>query len=63
MGHSVRLVLTAKTEVNGIIANIGTENCGIGMKGSGQVQTIAYSQIREYHDGRLSKKAEIATGV
>lgn len=63
VGHSVRLVLMDKSVVRGKIAKIGSEDVEIGLEGSGQIQPIAYSQVREYHDGRLSKTAKIATGV
>lgn len=63
IGHSVHLVLTDKAHVRGVIATIGNEDTGIGLEGSGQVQTVSYSNISEYHNGKLSKAGKIGWGV
>ena len=63
VGHSVRLVLTDDSQLKGIIAKLGNEDVEIGVEGSGEVQTVAYSQIREYHNGKLSKGAKTGWAV
>ena len=63
VGHSVRLVLADNTTVRGMIAKIGTEDCEINVEGGGQMQPVAYSQMTEYHNGKLSKVAKIGIGI
>ena len=63
VGHSVRLMLADNTTVRGMIAKIGTEDCEINVEGSGQTQPVSYSQITEYHNGKLSKAAKIGIGI
>lgn len=63
VGHSVRLVLADKSVLRGMIAKIGTEDVEIGVEGSGQIQAVPYSEISEYHNGKMSKGGKIGWGV
>lgn len=63
VGHSVRLVLTDKTTVKGMLAKIGPEDCEINVEGTGQIHPVSYSQVAEYHNGKLSKAAKIGIGI
>jgi hypothetical protein len=63
VGHSVRLVLTDKTTVKGMLAKIGPEECEINVEGTRQIQPVSYSQVAEYHNGKLSTAAKVGIGI
>lgn len=46
-----------------MIAKVGTEDCEINVERTGQIQPVAYSQVAEYHNGKLSKAAKIGIGI
>jgi hypothetical protein len=59
----VRVTLSNKTEVKGYISQIGTDSFQVTSQKSGEVTTIAYTDVEKVRGQGLSKGAKIAIAV
>ena len=65
VGRGIRVTLTDKTEVKGLIVSIGDDSCVLNTKGPDQPRTIAYASIASIHRDKMptGEKVGISLGV